>query len=120
MSTSGEHAARSGNKASMADNREQVAMTEESRTLLTGMLRNEMRAAVADGIADAMTDENAERFWKKGFEIAQEEAANRAGLLVLGGIKRALGIAAVVLAVWMLAGAPAAKAIWVALTKAAP
>lgn len=112
--SAGEKAARDALRESMDTNREQVRLVTESRLLL----RDDIRDAVREGITEAMTEENAERFWMKGFEIAQQQAAQRAGLLVLGGLKRILGIAAIVMAIYMLAGAPAAKAVWAALTKA--
>jgi hypothetical protein len=115
--SAGENAARAGLGESVRENRQQVAMTEESRVLLSAMLRDEMRGAVADGIRDAMTDDNAERFWTKGLHVLQEQAAQRAGLLVLGGLKKVIGIAAIVLAVYLLAGGPAAKAVLGAFTK---
>lgn len=105
-------------RASMEINRVQTDMTDESRRLLTDLLEARMRVAVAEGIRDALTDENAERFWRKGLEILHEQAARQAGLLLWGGVKRVLGIAAIVLLVWLVAGAPAAKAVLGAFSKA--
>lgn len=102
---------------SMEANRHQVDLTHESRVLLASMLREEMRTAVAEGIQDALTHDAARQFTLAMLETMQEQAAQRAGLLVLGGLRKLLGIAALVLAGYMLAGAPAAKAIWAALTK---
>lgn len=113
----GEQTARAGLRQSVEDNRAQVAMTDESRVLLTAMVRAEMRTAVADGIADAMTDENAERFWKKGLEVLQDQAAKQGGLLVWNLLKRAIGIGVLVVLVWLVAGAPAAKALLAAFNR---
>lgn len=47
---------------SVKDNSVQVAITEESRVLLASMLREEMAAAVSEGIRLAMTKQAAEIF----------------------------------------------------------
>lgn len=99
-------------------------LTEESRLLLAAMLRDEMRLAVAEGIAAAMTEENAERFWRKGFEVAQVEAKKRlregAGDLVLGGLRGLLkwgSMAAVLVAfAYYVGGWTLAKAVWTAIS----
>lgn len=104
-------------RASKAINQGQQVLTDESRVLLASLLRDEMRVAVAEGITAAMTDEAARRFTLAMLETLQEQAAQRAGMFVLGGLKKALGIAVIVLAVWMFLGAPAAKAVFGAFTK---
>lgn len=119
----GEDAARAGLGASVERNKGQVAMTEESRLILAAMLRDEMRVAVAEGIAAAMSEENAERFWKKGFEVAQAEAKKRlregAGDLVLGGVRGLLKwgsmVTVLVAFAYYLGGWAAAKAVWAAV-----
>lgn len=68
--------------ASMDRNRHQVAMTDESRQLLTSMLRDEMRVAVADGIAAAMTDKNAAQFCRAVLGEAQKMATEKTGEVV--------------------------------------
>lgn len=115
--TPGEAAVRTGMGKSMSDNAQQMVLTDESRVLLAALLRDEMRVAVAEGIAASLTDDNAERFWRKGMQVLQEQAAKQAGILLWGGIKRALGIGAVVLLVWLVAGAPAAKVVLGAFSK---
>lgn len=116
MSTA-EDAARAALLASKSINQGQQALTEESRLLLAALLRDEMRMAVTEGISAALTDENAERFWSKGMEVLQAQAANRAGLLVLSGLKKALGMAAIVLALYALGGWTAAKTAIGLMTK---
>lgn len=115
--TPGEAAARAGMGKSVGENAHQMAITQESRELLAALLRDEMRVAVAEGIAAALTDENAARFWRAGMQVLQEQAAKQAGIWVLGGLKRALWIGTVVTLVWLLAGAPAAKVVLGALSK---
>lgn len=113
MTTPGEEAAARSLRESVENDREQVALVGGSRLLL----RSDIRDAVREGISDALTDDNAHRFWNTGLEVLQQQAANRAGLLVLSGLKKVLGIAAIVLAVYLLAGGPAAKAVLGAFTK---
>lgn len=115
--SAGEDAARAGLRQSTERNKAQMELTGESRALLADLIEERMRIAVSEGIQAAMTDDAARRFTLAMLETLQEQAANRAGLLVLGGLKKALGVVAIVLVVFMLAGAPAAKAIWAALTK---
>lgn len=104
-------------KASMAINQGQQHLTDESRVLLAGILRTEMKAAVADGITAALTDENARRFFAMFLEVAQEQAAKQAGLLVWGGVKRVLMAGALAALVWMVAGPTAAKLVLAAFNK---
>lgn len=113
----GEDAARAALADSVERNRDQMDMTDESRRLLADLLEERMRMAVADGIAAAMTDAAAKRFTLAMLETLQEQAAQRAGLMVLGGLKKVIGIAVIVLAVWIFAGSPAAKAVLAAFTK---
>lgn len=109
--TVGEDAARAALGGSARESRQQMAMTDESRVLLADLIEDRMRIAVADGIQAAMTDEAARRFTLAMLETIQEQAAQRAGLLVLGGLKKGIGVAAIVLAAWLLVGTPAAKAV---------
>lgn len=120
--TSAEEAA-AALRASKSINYGQQALTEESRLLLAAMLRDEMRMAVAEGISAALTDENAERFWVKGFEVAQRESRkklrNAAGELVIGGLRGLLkwGSMAIVLLAfaWYVGGFAMVKAVWAAI-----
>ena len=115
--TPGAAAARAGLDRSVGDNAGQMAMTDESRRLLADLLEERMRIAVAEGIGAMLTDENAERFWRTGIQVLQEQAAKQAGMLLWGGVKRVLGVGAIVLLVWLVAGAPAAKVVLGALSK---
>lgn len=85
--TPGEEAVRSANRASKEINKVQQALTEESRVLLVGLLRDEMRDAVRDGISEAMTEDNARAFFRTGIAVLREEAKSQAGGLVLDGLR---------------------------------
>lgn len=119
--TSAEEEAAAALRASKAINHGQQALTDESRVLLAALLRDEMRIAVADGIAAAMTDEAAERFWAKGLEVLQRQATERTGRFVLGGLtamfKKAVWIGLVVLAIWSVGGWTLLKAVWAAINR---
>lgn len=110
--SAGEDAARDGLRGSVGANRDQVSMTEESRVLLVGLLREEMKGAVRDGIAEAMSDENAERFCGVVLHQLSKRAEEKAGAFVLGGVKRLLGIGVILAAVWVLGGGAAVKVVW--------
>lgn len=84
--TAAADAARDALRGSVDTNRQQQALTEESRVLLAAMLRDEMRLAVAEGISAAMTDEAAEKFWNTGLAVLQRQAKTAAGGFVLGGL----------------------------------
>lgn len=122
MTTSGETAA--ALKASKAFNEGQQQLVDESRQLLTDFmrmeLRDELRIAVAEGIAAAMSDENAERFWMTGMEVLQRQATERTGRFVLGGLtavaKRALWVGIVALAIYSVGGWQLLKTVWAAIT----
>lgn len=117
--SAGEDAARLGLGRSLDDNRMQMAMTDESRVLLADLMENRMRIAVAEGIAAAMTEEAAERFWTKGIEVLQRQAAERTGRFLLGGLaaalKKAGWVAIFVLAVYSVGGWSLLKAMWGAI-----
>ena len=93
--------------------------------LLADLLEKRMRAAVKAGIADAMTDENADRFWTKGFEVAQRESRKRlrnaAGDLVIGGMRGLVKWGSMVFVMlafaYYIGGGAMFKAAWTALTK---
>ena len=108
-------------RASKAINQGQQALTEESRLLLASLLRDEMRDAVREGIAAAMTDENAERFWSKGLEVLQRQATQRTGQFVLGGLtqvaKKLLWVGLFMLAVYSIGGWTLLKSVWAAILK---
>lgn len=108
-------------RASKAINQGQQVLTEESRVLLAAMLRDEMRLAVAEGIAAAFTEETAELFWNKGFEVLQQRAKQKAGGFLLEGLtaaaKKLLWIAVFVGIAYSVGGWALMKAVWAALTK---
>jgi hypothetical protein len=91
----GAEAAAAALRESVAQNKRQQEVVEESRLLMLSLIRSEMKEAVQDavrqGILASMTDEAAERFWNKGFEVAQLQARKRlrdgAGDLVIGALK---------------------------------
>lgn len=119
--SAGEEAARLGLGKSVDDNRMQMAMTDESRVLLADIMENRMRIAVAEGIAAAMTDDAAERFWAKGIEVLQRQATERTGRFVLGGltamVKKGIWIGVLVLAIYSVGGWTLLKAVWAAVMK---
>lgn len=67
---------------SVGRNRTQVALTEESRVLLTAMLRDEMADSFSRGLKDAMTSDNARQFVRTMLAEAQEMATERTGRIV--------------------------------------
>ena len=71
---------------SMRKNATQVAMTDESRRLLTSLMSDEMRLAVAEGIQAAMSEENAQRFVRAVLNEAQRMATAKAGEAAVGVI----------------------------------
>lgn len=123
MTTTAEQAA-AALKASMGINQAQQHLTEESRLLLVALVRGEMRDAVFEGITEALTDEAAERFWNKGIEVLQRQAAERTGRWLVGGltaiVKKAAWVAVFMLMVWSIGGFALVKTMWVATTKGAP
>jgi hypothetical protein len=122
-------------RAGMADDverqRDQIEMLHGSRELLTSILRNELRdevrIGVSEGITAAMTDEAAERFWAKGFEVAQKQAKQRlrdgAGDLALGALRGLFkwgSYALLTLAfAYYVGGWTLAKAAWTAIKQGA-
>lgn len=110
-------------RASVAVNQGQQTLTEESRQLLTsflrGELRDELRIAVAEGISAAMTEDAAERFWNKGFEVLQKQATVRTGRFVLGGLtavaKKALWVVVFVGLAYSFGGWNLVKTVWAAV-----
>lgn len=51
------------------------------------LLRSEMKAAVAEGLREAMTKEAAKDFWNVGVEVLQEQATVQTGRFILSGLK---------------------------------
>ncbi len=129
MTTEAEDAAKAALQASMGINAAQVTMTEESRRMLAAMLREEMRVAVAEGIAAAMTDEAARKFALIFFGVAKTELRTQTKSTLGDWLLTGLGMLAGKIGWWLLfvaavwwVGGPAAA--WKALTglaaKAAP
>lgn len=123
MTTAADQAA-AALKASIGINQAQQHLTEESRLLLAALLRGEMRDAVFEGITEALTDEAAERFWNKGLEVLQRQAAERTGRWLVGGLmamlKKAAWVGVFMLIVWSVGGFALLKTVWIATTKGAP
>lgn len=129
--SAGEEAARAALGEDVERQRSQVEMLHGSRELLTSILRNELRdevrIGVAEGITAAMTDEAAERFWVKGFEVAQKQAKQRlrdgAGDLALGALRGLLkwgSYALLTLAfAYYVGGWTLAKAVWTTIKQGA-
>ena len=49
-------------------------------------LEEKMKAAVADGIKAAMTEETAKAFWSAGLTVLQKQATAHTGRFVVGGL----------------------------------
>jgi hypothetical protein len=113
-STAGE--LRSALQAGQDINRTQQALTEESRVLLVGLIRDEMQAAVADGIRDAMTPEAARLFWSVGLDMVQEQARMKAGRFVLDSmwtmLRKGFWVAVVVTAIYSIGGWALVSGLW--------
>lgn len=88
-----ENQARESLRRSVDENKSQQALVQESRELLTSLIRNEMRddlrIAVAEGVQAAMTDANAQRFVRSMLAEAQRMAAEKS-VEVAGGVFKAL------------------------------
>jgi hypothetical protein len=112
-------------RASVAENRQQMVMTEESRLLLAALMRDEMRLAVSEGIQEAfdraLTEENARRVFQIGMDVMQEQAARSAGRMLWSGVKGLLRMAFwpffLLLAAFLIGGPGLFKTIWAALWK---
>jgi hypothetical protein len=123
--SAGEDAVRAGMADDVERQRDQIEMLHGSRELLTSILRNELRdevrIGVAEGIAAAMTDEAAERFWAKGLEVLQRQATERTGRFVLGGLtamlKKLAWAAVLATAIYSVGGWSLVKAMWAATHK---
>lgn len=90
------------------------AATEEVR-LTEGTLlhfKKLVKDAVREGIAESMTDDNAERFWAAGVRVLQKNATQHAGRVVIGGLKGLASRAALFL---LLGGIVYALGGWSAL-----
>jgi hypothetical protein len=127
--SAGERAARDALHGSVQENAEQMRLAEESRVLLSGIvrgeLRDELRLAVAEGLASFLNEDQIERFWRKGFEVAHKESKKRlreaAGDLVLGGLRGLLKwgsmVAVMVAFAFYVGGFDLARAMWAAITR---
>ena len=117
--TESEREAAAALRASMAINEGQQALTDESRVLLVALMRDEMRVAVAEGIAAALTDEAAERFWSKGLEVLQRQAKAKAGGFLLDGVlaagKKLMWVSVFLLVAYSVGGWTLLKTIWAAM-----
>lgn len=61
---------------------DEVRLTNE--TLLH--LETRIAAAVSSGISEAMTEDNAEKFWAAGAKVFRKQAAEHTGEFVIGGL----------------------------------
>jgi hypothetical protein len=115
--TTAEDAAAAALRESVNRNRCQQVLTEESRLLLAATLRDEMRVAVSEGLEAVLTSE---RMWAKVFTVLQDQASERTGRFVLGGLsaifKRALWVGAFALIAYSIGGWTLLKAVWAAIT----
>jgi hypothetical protein len=111
----GEIAAARGLRQSKQMNGAQMAMTEESRQLLTVMLRDEMAGAVAEGIKASLTPEVANQFAEVmivAFKAQLNASVNAtAGGMVRGALNKIVGFVIVGLMVYWIGGWSALAAI---------
>lgn len=88
-------ATRENLRQSVADNRDQQALVQESRELLTDLMRNEMhdgmRMAVAEGIQAALTEDNARKFVQAVLAEFQAAATMKTGQIAGGLLKAFIG-----------------------------
>lgn len=91
--TSGHEAARQGMQKSVDDNRQQVAMTDESRRLLADLLEERTRTGVEEGIKAAMTSVNARLFMRSLITEAQAMASEKS-VEVVGSALKAIAMKA--------------------------
>lgn len=116
--TAAEENAAAALKASAAINQGQQHLTDESRVLLAGLLRNEMRAAVSEGLEAVLTNEDV---WARVYVVLQKQATERTGRWVLSGlmeiVKKAAWVGAFVLIAYSIGGWTLVKAVWTAITK---
>jgi hypothetical protein len=89
MPNEAEEKLRAATRASKAIDREQIEMTEASRQVLVGMLRDEMQQAVADGIRSAMTDDTAREFVGILLDEMRSQATTKVDVWA-GGVLRVL------------------------------
>lgn len=101
----------------------QDTMPPESEVRLTEStfveLESRIAAAVHKGLGDAMTEENATKFWLAGINALQRHATENTGKLVLGGLASLLrrGVVFILLGalVYALGGWTAIATFWKAL-----
>lgn len=91
---------------------------EGSRHAFAPMTRDEMRAAVAEGVEAVLTNEHV---WAKVFTVLQKQAAQRTGRFVLGGLvavlKKAMWVAIFVGIAYSIGGWTLLKAVWAGIVK---
>ncbi len=82
----------------------EVRLTDET----IESLNQRMAQSVAEGIKAALNKDTAKMFWEAGAEMLQEQAAQRTGRFVLGGIskiaRQLAGIAVIAIAFYMVGG----------------
>lgn len=74
-------------RASYAEEKQQIAMTEGSRLVLQAMLRDELPAAVADGLKRVMTPETARMFADVFIEAMKQHASIKVDTWAGGVVK---------------------------------
>lgn len=113
-----EDIARAALRQSVSENRQQTAITDESRVLLADLIEERMRIAVAEGIEAVLTSE---KMWTKVFAVLQKQARERTGNFVLGGLatalRRLVWIGAFALIAYGVGGWALVKAAWAAMNR---
>ena len=109
----GAAAARAALAESVHKNRTEVTLAGETITLLRDEIRMSVAEAVRDGIAGAMTPDAARAFCGVLVQVLQEQAAQTAGQMVLGGLwtltKRLFWAGMFVAALFYVVGWPGVK-----------
>lgn len=94
---------------------QEVRLTDET----ISYLEQQIQKAVADGIKGAITEETARQFWAAGLSVLQQQAQEKTGKFVLGGIWGAVRkltlFLALGIAVYNVGGWTALAKIWVAI-----
>lgn len=95
----------------------EVRLTDET----IAYIKEKMTEAVREGLRTSLTDKEAlSAFWGVAFETLQEQATNKAGQVVLGGlgaaVKRLAMFVALGLIVYTLGGWAAVAKLWHSIT----